>query len=106
MVIEDKEEQQIAQAEEEMPNLTEETAETEIEPAEETVKEEAPAEEQPEEEEAEEEAKPKKKKEEEEIVEERTYTVPLSRALVRPPKKRAPRAMQLLKALHNQTHEA
>ncbi len=39
----------------------------------------------------------KKKKPEEEIVEERTYTVPLSRALVRPPKKRAPRAMQLLK---------
>jgi len=36
-------------------------------------------------------------KEEVEIVEERTYTVPLSRALVRPPKKRAPRAMQLLK---------
>ena len=43
-------------------------------------------------------AKSKKKKAEEEIVEERTYTVPLSRALNRPPKKRAPRAMQLLKA--------
>jgi large subunit ribosomal protein L31e len=43
------------------------------------------------------EAKPKKKKKEEEIVEERFYTIPLSRALVRPPKKRAPRAMQLLK---------
>ena len=51
--------------------------------------------------EAEEEAEEKvvkKKKPEEEIVEERTYTVPLSRALNRPPKKRAPRAMQLLKA--------
>ncbi len=45
----------------------------------------------------EEEAKPKRKKKEEEIVEERFYTIPLQRALVRPPKKRAPRAMQLLK---------
>jgi large subunit ribosomal protein L31e len=46
----------------------------------------------------EEEEAPKKKKEEEEIVEERFYTIPLQRALVRPPKKRAPRAMQLIKA--------
>ena len=44
-----------------------------------------------------EEAKPKRKKKEEEVVEERFYTIPLSRALVRPPKKRAPRAMQLIK---------
>ena len=44
-----------------------------------------------------EEAKPKKKKKEEEIVEERFYTIPLQRALVRPSKKRAPRAMNLLK---------
>ena len=46
------------------------------------------------------EAKPEKKKEkeEEEIVEERTYTIPLGKALVRPPKKRAPRAMQMVKA--------
>ena len=52
-------------------------------------------------EEEKEEAKPKKKKgkeEEEEIVEERTYTIPLGKALVRPPKKRAPRAMQMVKA--------
>ncbi len=83
-------------AEEELTDLTEEepSVETtqEIVPAEEVPAEELPAEE------AEEKAKPKKKKAEEEIVEERTYTVPLSRALVRPPKKRAPRAMQLLKA--------
>ena len=83
-----------------MPDLSEdETAEKE-EPVEEAAKEEAPAEEQPAKEEAEEEeeAKPKKKKKEEvEIVEERTYTIPLQRALVRPPKKRAPRAMQLIK---------
>ncbi len=51
----------------------------------------------PSEEEAVAEEKPKKKKKEEEIVEERFYTIPLSRALVRPPKKRAPRAMQLIK---------
>src|SRR4030066_2229250 len=44
------------------------------------------------------EAKPEKKKEEEEIVEERTYTIPLGKALVRPPKKRAPSAMQMIKA--------
>ena len=42
------------------------------------------------EEEAEEKAKPKRKKKDDEIVEERFYTIPLSRALVRPPKKRAP----------------
>jgi len=91
MVKEAKTEQQ--KTEEEMPNLDEEIVEEQkpVEPAEE-----APVEEKPVEE-AEEEAKPKKKKAEEEIVEERTYTIPLSRALNRPPKKRAPRAMQLLK---------
>ncbi len=47
------------------------------------------------------ETKPKKKKKDEEIVEERFYTIPLSRALVRPPKKRAPRAIQLLKEFVN-----
>ncbi len=47
------------------------------------------------------EAKPKRKKKEEEIVEERFYTIPLQRALVRPPKKRAPRAMQLIKEFIN-----
>jgi large subunit ribosomal protein L31e len=65
------------------------------EPAEETVevKEEAAPEE---------EVKPrrgkKKEEEEEEFVEERVYTIPLGKALVRPPKKRAPRAMQLIKS--------
>jgi len=37
------------------------------------------------------------KKKEEEFVEERIYTIPLGKAWVRPPKKRAPRAMQLIK---------
>jgi large subunit ribosomal protein L31e len=47
----------------------------------------------------EEEAKPsrKKKEEEEEIVEERIYTIPLQKALIRPPKKRAPRAMHMIR---------
>ena len=91
MVKEDKKEQQTLEVEEEMPDLGEEENVEEQKPVETVAKEEAPVEEV-----EEEEAKPKKKKEEE-IVEERTYTVPLSRALVRPPKKRAPRAMQLLK---------
>jgi large subunit ribosomal protein L31e len=41
--------------------------------------------------------KPKKKSKDDDIVTERLYTIPLQRALVRPPKRRAPRAMQLLK---------
>ena len=40
----------------------------------------------------------KKKEEEEEFVEERIYTIPLGKAWVRPPKKRAPRAMQMIRA--------
>ena len=78
---------------EELANLPDE------EPGTELVKEQAPAEEAAPavEEEAAQEAKPKKKKKGEEIVEERFYTIPLSRALVRQPKKRAPRAMQLIK---------
>jgi large subunit ribosomal protein L31e len=48
-----------------------------------------------------EEAKPpekEKKEEEEEIVEERVYTIPLGKAWVRPPNKRAPRAMHMIRA--------
>jgi large subunit ribosomal protein L31e len=45
------------------------------------------------------EAKQKKKKEEEEdIVEEKTYTIPLGKALIMPPRKRAPRAMHMIRA--------
>ncbi len=78
------------------------TKEEEIEelaalPEEEPVAEEVAKEQAPAEEEAVEEAKPKKKKKDQEIVEERFYTIPLQKALVRPPKKRAPRAMQLIK---------
>jgi large subunit ribosomal protein L31e len=49
----------------------------------------------------EEEAQPaekKKKEEAEEIVEERFYTIPLAKAWIRPPKKRAPRAMHMIRA--------
>ena len=93
-------EKEEAKAEEE---LSEEQTSDEIEqllaeeePAEEAVEaeEEAAAEE-------EEEVKPrraKKKEKEEEFVEERIYTIPLGKAWVRPPKRRAPRAMQLIKA--------
>ena len=79
-------------AELEEPLTEEETAEEAVEAEEEA----APPEE-------EEKAKPreKKKKKEEEIVEERIYTIPLGRALVRPPKKRAPRALQLIRAFLN-----
>ena len=86
------------------PSEKEESEEAELE----QLLEEKPAEKEPEieeiapmpAEEEKEEAKPKKKKEkeEEEIVEERTYTIPLGKALVRPPKKRAPRAMQMIRA--------
>ncbi len=55
---------------------------------------EAPAKEEDQKEVAE---KKQRKKKEEEFVEERFYTIPLQKALVRPPKKRAPRAMSLIK---------
>jgi large subunit ribosomal protein L31e len=105
MEKEDKEEEQVpeeAQPDEKVADAdvseekaAEETKEIlEEETAEETVEAEEPA--APAEEE---EAKPRKKKEEEEeIVEERIYTIPLAKALVRPPKKRAPRAMQMIRA--------
>lgn len=65
----------------------EEPLEMEEEPTEETL--------------AEEEAKPAPKEErikEEEIVEERIYTVPLRKAWIAPPNKRAPRAVRILKS--------
>ena len=80
---------------------TEELAVPEEELGTELAEKQTPAPETPVEEEAVAEAKVKKKKKDEEIVEERFYTIPLSRALVRPPKKRAPRAMQLVKEFVN-----
>lgn len=85
-----------AKEQETLQETTEELAETVEEP--ETTQEIAPAEAEQEPVEAEAKAeKPKKKKKDEDVVEERIYTIPLQKALIRPPKKRAPRAMQLLK---------
>lgn len=110
MEKEDKEEEQIpeeAQTNEEVAKeAKEEVSEEEsADELEEILSEEEPAEKPIEaEEEAapeEEEAKPrrrKKEEEEEEFVEERIYTIPLGKAWVRPPKKRAPRAMQMVRA--------
>jgi len=109
MEKEDKEEQQ---AEEQTTETATQEEPTEKEAAdkelEEILAEEEPAEETAEEEEEteapaeEEEVKPSKRKrkeeEEEEFVEERIYTIPLGKAWVRPPKKRAPRAMHMVKA--------
>jgi len=55
-------------------------------------------EEEAEEEEAEEKGKQEKAPEEEEIVEERIYTIPLRRAWIAPRKKRAPRAVRIVKS--------
>lgn len=90
-----KEKAPVEEVEEEEISALVEDEETEEELKEELKEEKAP-EKQPEAEAKEE--KPKKKKKEEEFVEERIYTIPLQRALVRPPKKRSPRAMQLVKA--------
>jgi large subunit ribosomal protein L31e len=84
-----KEEQQTVQEPEELLEEPEELETTqEVMPAE--------AEQKPEEAAAKIE-KQKKKKKDEDIVEERIYTIPLQKASIRPPKKRAPRAMQLVK---------
>jgi large subunit ribosomal protein L31e len=113
MEKEDKEEEQVseeAQADEEVEEAEaaeeevseEETAEEieEILAEEETAEETVEAEEEavPEEEEEVKPRRKKKKEEEEEFVEERVYTIPLGKAWVRPQKKRAPRAMQMIRA--------
>jgi large subunit ribosomal protein L31e len=89
---EDTTQQPVAEAAPTKPAETEEnlmeTMEKEVE-AEAAQKEEAPVEAA---------AKPKKKKEEEEIVEEKTYTIPLSKALIMPPRRRSPRAMRMIRA--------
>jgi large subunit ribosomal protein L31e len=43
-------------------------------------------------------AKPKKKEAEEEVVEEKTYTIPLGKALIMPPRRRSPRSMRMIRA--------
>lgn len=92
MVKETKQEQTLVQ-DEELEALTELPQETQEIEQEQPVTEEKEAAEEV----VEEKAKPKKKKKDEDIVEERFYTIPLQKALIRPPKKRAPRAMSLIK---------
>lgn len=89
-LAEDVEEAEIAEEKIEAPPEEEE---------EEKVAEEAPAEagEVAVEEAAKPSAKKEKAEEEEEIVEEKIYTVPLSKAWIYPPNKRTPKAMRLLK---------
>jgi len=118
---ENDEKPKIKEEHEELPKdseeeKTEETTEETIEEIEDEIEEEI-AEEKPEEPkggeveeeekieetvaaEEEKEAKPEKeeKREEEEIVEERIYTIPLSRAWIAPPRKRAPRAIRIIKS--------
>ena len=114
MEKEDKEEQQASEEPEAGEKVAEKAAEEEVseeetdEELEEILAEEEPTEKTAEAEEekaapaAEEEAKlsrrKRKEEEEEEFVEERIYTIPLGKAWVRPPKKRAPRAMHMVKA--------
>ena len=80
------------ETEEELAEAKEKTEELEEEAAVEEAAEEVT--------EAEEEEVKKEKKEEaeEEIVEERIYTIPLSRAWISPPKKRAPRAVRIVRS--------
>ena len=104
MKEEDKQEELMPEEAQEEPagTLEEESAEAELEETsgEETAQKTVEAEETPAPAEEEEAKLPEKKKkeEEEEIVEERTYTIPLGKALIRPPKKRAPRAMHMIRA--------
>jgi large subunit ribosomal protein L31e len=88
--------------EEEEAEGTEEAVETEEVPEEETEEaeeaEEAEEEEIPEVEEKREVEKEKKKELEEEIVEEKFYTIPLRRAWISQRKKRAPRAMRIIRS--------
>jgi large subunit ribosomal protein L31e len=96
MIMPKETKQEQAPPQEQEEELAEAPAEEEIEEqpqAAEAAEAEAPVEAEA----AVEEAKAKRKKKEEEIVEERFYTIPLQKALIRPPKKRAPRAMQLIK---------
>jgi large subunit ribosomal protein L31e len=83
--------------EEEMAEEAAETVTEEEVKEEEKKPEEAALEEEAEKGVTEEEEKPKREKEEE-IVEERFYTIPLRRAWIMAPRKRAPRAMRIIKS--------
>jgi len=103
--IEEEETTETAKEEGVEEEKTEEAEEAEVaeelkeEAAKEVSEEETPEEVAPTEVEEEEKEEEKKRKEapEEEIVEERIYTIPLSRAWIAPRKKRAPRAVRIMK---------
>ena len=100
MKEEDKEEKPITEEEVAGTNKEEESAEVKPEEplGEETAEETVEAEEAPAPAEEEKAKPPEKKEKEEEIVEERIYTIPLAKAWIKPPKKRAPRAMHMIRA--------
>jgi len=93
MTKETEQEQVLQEELGELAELPEGTLEETTEPEQMVAKEEATSQKT----QAKEEAKAQRKKKDDDIVEERFYTIPLQRALVRPPKKRAPRAMQIIK---------
>ena len=97
----DEKQEELAETEEAEAKEIQETPKTEEEKLEEAGEAEVKEEEAPAAEEKK--AKPsarekKKKEEEEEIVEERIYTVPLAKAWIMPPNKRASRAMRMLRS--------
>jgi large subunit ribosomal protein L31e len=98
----EKEEELLEDEEEakEKPEVDEETDEITKEPEilEEEAGEEATEGVSLEEEEGEEEAPARREEKKEEFVEERIYTIPLRRAWIMPPNKRAPRAIRMIKA--------
>jgi large subunit ribosomal protein L31e len=102
---EEKREEPIEKEQEELTETVEEAKTEEIteEEKEEEIKEEEAKVEEETETIAEEEKPPPSKEEakpppEEEIVEERIYTIPLGKAWIGPPRKRAPRAMRIIKS--------
>jgi len=95
---EESERAELAEAVEEAETEEEETVETsekEEDVSGETEEEEVEAEEVPPVEEA---KPPPREEKEEEFVEERIYTIPLGKAWIMPPNKRAPKAMRMIKA--------
>lgn len=84
--------------EEAQPTEETEAEEKKEEPKAEEAEEEEPEALAPEEEEKEKKEKREKTPEEEEIVEERIYTIPLRRAWISPRKKRAPRAIRIVRS--------
>jgi len=96
---ENAEEAQETEKQEELPTEEAKTLkEPEVAKEKEEIAEEAAEEEPSDKEEIEEEAPRRREKEEEEFVEERFYTIPLQRAWIKPPKKRAPKAIRIMKA--------